>query len=81
MTLSRRWAVFLIGFGIWSWVIWPTFIRNIAKDPRSFTGGHPHAFFVVHLALTIVSLLFGTAIGLLGVRALRARGREVSGAG
>lgn len=72
MTLSRRWSVFLLLFGVWSWVIWPTFIHNIANDPRAFTGDRPHAFFVVHLVLTLVSLTLGTAIGWLGMRGLRA---------
>jgi hypothetical protein len=75
MTLSRRWSVFLLAFGVWSWVIWPTFIRNIANDPRAFTGNRPHAFFVVHLVLTVVSLAFGTAIGWLGLAGVRS-GRD-----
>jgi hypothetical protein len=72
MKLSRRWSWFLVAFGVWSWVIWPTFIKNIANDKRSFTGNTPHAFFVVHLVLTVVSLALGTAIGVLGVKGLRA---------
>jgi hypothetical protein len=72
MTLSRRWSLFLIGFGVWSWVIWPTFIHNIANDPRSFSGDRPHAFFIVHLVLTVVSLVFGSIIGWLGYLGLRA---------
>jgi hypothetical protein len=72
MTLSRRWSLFLIGFGVWSWVIWPTFIHNIANDPRSFSGDRPHAFFIVHLVLTVVSLVFGSIIGWLGCLGLRA---------
>jgi hypothetical protein len=60
-----------VAFGVWSWVIWPTFLKNIAQDPRSFTGDRPHAFFVVHLVLTVVSLALGTIIGWLGVRGLR----------
>jgi hypothetical protein len=69
--LSNRWCWFLVAFGVWSWIIWPTFIKNIANDKRSFTGNTPHAFFLVHLALTVVSLALGTAIGLLGIKGLR----------
>jgi ABC-type proline/glycine betaine transport system permease subunit len=72
MVLSRRVAWFLIAFGVWSWVIWPTFLRNIWKDSRSWHDGMT-AFFGVHLALTVVSLALGTAIGVLGIRAHRAR--------
>jgi len=71
MRLSRRVSVLLIGFGIWSWVIWPTFLKNIWQDGRSWQDG-PTGFFVVHLVLTMVSLALGTAIGWLGVRGWRA---------
>jgi hypothetical protein len=63
--------MFLLAFGVWSWVIWPTFLKNIAQDPRSFTGDRPHAFFLVHLVLTVVSLALGTIIGWLGVKGWR----------
>jgi ABC-type proline/glycine betaine transport system permease subunit len=70
MIVSKRVAWFLIAFGVWSWVIWPTFLKNIWNDPRSWHDGMT-AFFGVHLALTVVSLVLGTVIGVLGVRALR----------
>jgi hypothetical protein len=72
VSLSRRWSIFLVAFGVWSWVIWLTFIHNIANDPRSFTGDRPHAFFIVHLVLTVVSIILGTVIGVLGIKGLRA---------
>jgi hypothetical protein len=71
--LSRRWSMFLLAFGVWSWVIWLTFIHNIANDPRSFTGNRPHAFFIVHLVLTVASIALGTVVGALGARGLRAK--------
>jgi hypothetical protein len=67
MVLSKRVAGFLIAFGVWSWVIWPVFLKNIWHDPRSWHDGMT-SFFGVHLALTVVSLALGTAIGVLGVR-------------
>jgi hypothetical protein len=69
--LSRRVSWFLIGFGVWSWIIWPTFLKNIWRDDRSWSDG-PTGFFLVHLALTVTSLVLGTIIGVLGVRGLRA---------
>jgi hypothetical protein len=75
VSLSRRWSMFLLAFGVWSWVIWLTFIHNIANDPRSFTGDRPHAFFIVHLVLTVVSIILGTVIGVLGVKGLRVERR------
>jgi hypothetical protein len=63
--------MFLVAFGVWSWVIWPTFFKNIANDPRSFSGDRPHAFFLVHLVLTVVSLVLGSLVGWLGIKGLR----------
>lgn len=68
--LSRRAAVGLVLFGVWSWVIWLTFLKNIWADDRSWSDG-PTGFFLVHLVLIVVSIVFGTAIGWLGVRQLR----------
>ena len=80
MTLSKRAAWFLVAVGVWSWVIWPTFLKNIWHDSRSWHDG-PTGFFLVHLVLTVVSLAIGTVIGWLGIRGLRAaRGGPVGGA-
>jgi hypothetical protein len=70
VVISKSWAWFLAGFGVWSWVIWPVFLKNIWKDSRSWHEGVT-AFFAIHVALTVVSLAFGTAIGILGIRAMR----------
>jgi hypothetical protein len=66
----------LVAFGVWTWVIWPTFMKNISADPRSFAHGAPTAFFDVHLALSVVSFAAGTAIAVLGVRGLLALRRS-----
>ncbi|HUK69423.1 MAG TPA: hypothetical protein VLW50_11845 [Streptosporangiaceae bacterium] len=72
MRLSRSASLFLLAFGVWTWIIWPTFIKNIWKDPRSFHHGAT-SFLLVHVALAAVSTIAGTAIGWLGWRGLRAR--------
>jgi hypothetical protein len=36
MVLTRRVAGLLLAFGVWSWIIWPTFLKNIWNDDRSF---------------------------------------------
>ncbi|MDT3438471.1 SCO4848 family membrane protein [Pseudofrankia sp. BMG5.37] len=79
MTLSKRASWFLVAVGVWSWVIWPTFLRNIWKDDRSWHDG-PTSFFLVHLVLTVVSLAVGTAVGWLGVRGLRGSTRAAADA-
>jgi hypothetical protein len=70
MRLGRVQAWFLVAFGGWSLVIWPTFLKNIWKDPRSWSNGAT-GFFLVHLALTVVSLSAGLVIGAIGLRGVR----------
>jgi hypothetical protein len=85
MVISRRWAVFLTGVGVWTWVIWPRFGLAIWKDDRSFAGGRPTSFLIVHAILIAASLAIGTTVGVLGVRAWRAvsakRTEDLVGAG
>ncbi|MHB1615006.1 MAG: SCO4848 family membrane protein [Actinomycetes bacterium] len=71
LTVSRGSAAFLVLVGAWTWAIWPNFLRNIGKDPRSFDQGRPTAFFLVHLVLTVASLVIGTITGGIGIRAWR----------
>ncbi|MCP2165511.1 SCO4848 family membrane protein [Goodfellowiella coeruleoviolacea] len=75
MKLSRGASLFLLAFAVWSWIIWPTFLRNIWNDPRSWDNG-PTGFFTVHLVLVIVSLVLGTTIGVLGWRGFAASRRK-----
>jgi hypothetical protein len=78
MVLSRRWAVFLIGVGVWTWVIWPRFALAIWGDPRAWSTriagqGAPTSFLWVHAVLIAVSLVIGTTVGGLGIRAWRTK--------
>jgi hypothetical protein len=79
MVMSKRVSWFLVSFGIWSWVIWPTFLKNIWADDRSWNHGMT-AFFAVHLVLSIVSLALGTTIAVIGARPLLRRRAVVDGA-
>lgn len=84
MVLSRRWAVFLTGVGIWTWIIWPRFAVAIWKDSRAWSSGHvgegdPTGFLWVHAALIAASLAIGSAVGVLGIRGYR-RSRPGTGA-
>ena len=65
----------LVVAGVWSWLIWPRFLRTIWADERSWDSG-PTRFFLVHLVLTVVSLVIGTAVGTIGVRGLRGRASQ-----
>jgi hypothetical protein len=74
MKLSRPVSWFLLAFGVWSWVIWVTFVKNLIKDSSglAFDDGHPTAYFWVHLLLAVVSFVLGTVVGVIGLRGLRA---------
>lgn len=71
MIATRRVSWFLLAFGIWSWLLWPNFIRNIWGSDRSWAAGSPTSYLVVHVIIAVVSLVLGTIIGVLGWRALR----------
>ncbi|TSB23192.1 hypothetical protein OG422_19705 [Streptomyces sp. NBC_01525] len=78
MKIGRRVSWFLLAFGVWSWVVWVTFAKNLVKDASglAFDGaGNPTGYFWVHLVLAITSFLLGTAIGVIGFRGLRANAR------
>ena len=70
MLLSRRSAWFLLAAGVFQWLVWPTFLKNIWQDPRSFSGG-PTGFLIVHAVLTVVQLVLATVLLVLGGRGLR----------
>lgn len=75
MKLSRPVSWFLLAFGVWSWVIWVTFIKNLVKDGSGLAfddAGTPTAYFWVHLVLAVVSFVLGTVVGGIGLRGLRA---------
>jgi hypothetical protein len=83
MKLSPRVSWFLVAFGVWSWVVWTTFVKNLWKDTSGLAFAHgdhgsPTAYFWIHLTLAIVSFLLGTAIGVLGLRGLRALRSEAA---
>jgi hypothetical protein len=78
MVISRKWAVFLTGVGVWTWLIWPRFALAIWDDDRAFRNGTPTAFLWVHAVLIVASLTIGTTVGVLGVRAWRSAPRAES---
>ncbi len=72
--LSRRTSGFLVAAGVWPLVVWPNFVRVIATDDRAFDDG-PTAYLVVHVTLAAVSMGFGLALVVVGVRGLRSASR------
>ncbi|MCY0926024.1 hypothetical protein OTB20_07340 [Streptomyces sp. H27-H1] len=79
MRLSRTASWFLLAFGVWSWFIWVSFVRNLLKDGSGLAfddAGDPTGYFWVHLLLAVASFLLGTAVGVIGLRGVRALRRE-----
>lgn len=79
MKLSRRVSWFLLAFGVWSWFIWITFVKNLWKDGSGLAfddAGDPTAYFWVHLLLAVTSFVLGTVIGVIGLRGVRAGRRD-----
>ncbi|WP_412541635.1 hypothetical protein R8Z50_03475 [Longispora sp. K20-0274] len=72
VVLSRAWSAFLVGVGVWSWIIWPRFAVAIWRDPRAWSGDTPTSFLWVHAVLIAASLAIGTTVGVLGIRGWRA---------
>ncbi|QRP45262.1 SCO4848 family membrane protein [Amycolatopsis sp. FDAARGOS 1241] len=73
MRISRGTAIFFLAFGVWSWIIWITFAKNLwASDQSWAADGSATGYFIVHAVLTVVSFVLGTIIGVIGWRALRA---------
>lgn len=79
VVISRRWAAFLVGVGVWTWLIWPRFGLAIYRDDRSFRNGSPTSFLWVHAILIAASLAIGTTVGVLGVRAWLASRARAAG--
>ncbi|MCL2553671.1 MAG: hypothetical protein FWE15_24600 [Actinomycetia bacterium] len=81
MKLSRRASWFLVAFGVWSVIVWTTFVKNLWKDTSGLAFHHgdhssPTTYFWIHLTLAIVSFALGVVIGTFGVRSLRTLRRE-----
>lgn len=78
MRTTRARSTLLLAAAAWTIWVWTTRIWNILNDPA-----HDAAFKAVHSLLALVSVAFGIAIGVIGLRMRReARAaREIETAG
>ena len=75
-TLRTR-STLLLAAAAWTIWVWATRIWNIVNEPA-----HDAAFKAVHSLLALVSIAFGVALGVVGLRMRReARAREIETAG
>ena len=77
MRRSRTRSTLLLAAAAWTIWVWATRVWNIVGDPA-----HDAAFRAVHSLLALVSIAFGVALGVVGLRMRReARAREIETAG
>lgn len=71
MDLPVAWSLLLLVAAVWSFVIWPPFLRRVLKDERSRDAdGKPTTFLRVHVILISISLALAVAVGVLGILTL-----------
>ncbi|GAA3517625.1 hypothetical protein GCM10022234_11280 [Aeromicrobium panaciterrae] len=71
MDLPVAWSLLLIASAVWSFVIWPPFLRRVLKDDRAHdAAGKPTTFLRVHVVLISISLALAAAVGVLGILTL-----------
>jgi len=64
-------AALLIANGAFNVVVWPTFLRRVARDPRARdAAGRPTRFLTVHAVIIAVALALAAASVIGGVLAL-----------
>jgi hypothetical protein len=77
MRRTRTRSTLLLAAAAWTIWVWTTRIWNILNDPA-----HDAAFKAVHSLLALVSIAFGIALGVVGLRMRReARASEIETAG
>lgn len=63
--------VLLLANAVFNVVVWPTFLRRVAKDPRARdAAGKPTKFLIVHAVLIGLALLLAAASAVAAVVAL-----------
>lgn len=64
-------AVLLLVNAAFTVIVWPTFLRRVARDPRARdAGGRPTRFLTVHAVIVTVALVLALASAVAAVAAL-----------
>lgn len=64
-------ATLLLANAVFNVLVWPTFLRRVARDPRARdTVGRPTRFLKVHVVLIGIALLLAAASAVAGIVAL-----------
>lgn len=71
MSLPTVLSWVLILAGLWTLIVWPPFLRRVLNDPRARDeSGGVTKFLAVHFMLVSISMIFGIATLVIGVRSL-----------
>ena len=71
MSLPTPLALVLIVAGLWSILVWPSFLKDVLKSPKARTeAGAPTRYMTVNLMKISSAMLFGLATVVIGIRAL-----------
>ena len=65
--MTRKAAWVLVASAVWTFYVWITRIFNIAR------GTGTTSFKVAHYILAVISLIFASAVGTIGMRTLKRR--------
>jgi hypothetical protein len=64
-------AVILLVSAVWSFIVWPPFLRRVMRDPRARDeAGRGTTFLRVHVVLITVSLVLALACAVAGIALL-----------
>lgn len=67
-------GVLLLANAVFNVLVWPTFLRRVARDPRARdAAGRPTRFLQVHIVLIGVALLLAAMSAVAGIMALLAQ--------
>ncbi|MCR8671534.1 SCO4848 family membrane protein [Agrococcus sp. HG114] len=67
-TVGTAGAVLLLVGAAFSVVVWPAFLRRVARDERARdAAGRPTRFLTVHVSLVAIAIVIALAQGVVGI--------------
>ncbi|MCQ1987808.1 SCO4848 family membrane protein [Arthrobacter sp. zg-Y844] len=71
MVLSTPLALVLVIAGLWSLIVWPSYLRDVLKSPQARDAkGSPTRYMTTNLMKISTAMVFGLATLVIGVRGL-----------
>ena len=71
MSLPTPLALVLVVSGLWSILVWPSFLKEVMKSPRARDeSGAPTRYLTTSLMKISSAMVFGLAVVVIGIRGL-----------